>query len=122
MNFPAVSFLGRCPRCDVGKIFAKSFLGLKPACPQCQLDLDAYQQADGPAFFVILIAGAVMTPIALWLSSAFALSGLAYIASMSVLTAIVVIALLRVAKGLLIASQYKTDAHEGRLDTGSADD
>lgn len=99
----------------MGQIFSK-FLGLKPACPHCTLDLEPYQQADGPAFFVILIAGALMTPFALWLSSRFALSGLPYIAVVSVLTAAVVIVLLRVAKGLLLASQYQTDAREGQLD------
>lgn len=122
MNFPAVSFLGRCPRCDQGQIFAKNFLGLKPACPACGLDLDAYQQADGPAFFVILIAGTLMTPLALWLSSTFALSGLPYILLVSALSAVIVVLLLRLAKGILIASQYKTNAREGRLDLGEGSD
>lgn len=57
-----------------------------------------------------------MTPIALWLASTFSLSGLPYIAVVSALSAVVVVLMLRVAKGVLIASQYKTDAHEGRLD------
>lgn len=80
------------------------------------MDLEPYQQADGPAFFVILIAGAVMTPIALWLSSALALSWPLYLSLITLLTTVLVLFMLRCAKGLLLASQYKTDAHEGRLD------
>jgi uncharacterized protein (DUF983 family) len=122
VNFPAVAFLGRCPRCHEGEIFAQSFLGLKNACPTCALDLEPYQQADGPAFFVILIAGAIMTPIALWLARAFQLSGFPYIAVLSVFTGVLVVVLLRFAKAILIASQYKTGAREGRLDQGASHD
>ncbi|MEM7570372.1 MAG: DUF983 domain-containing protein [Pseudomonadota bacterium] len=117
-SFLAVSLYGRCPRCNQGHIFEK-LLGLKDACPNCGLDLAPYDQADGPAFFVILIAGALMTPIALWLHGAAWLSWGGYLALITVLTAILVVFMLRLAKGILLASQYKTGAREGRIDTTS---
>lgn len=115
VNVLAVCMFGLCPRCSTGKIF-QNILGLKPACPDCGLDLEPYQQADGPAFFVILFAGAIMTPIALWLYRLLP-SWPLYIAVIGALTLVLVLIMLRLAKGLLLASQYKTGAREGELDT-----
>lgn len=49
---------GRCPRCGEGALFA-GFLGIVARCPACASDLSRVDPGDGPAVFVILVAGAL---------------------------------------------------------------
>ena len=68
-NFPAAllrGFLGKCPRCGQGSIF-KGFISLKERCEVCGLDLTFADAADGPAFFVMLVASVPILGIVLWL-------------------------------------------------------
>ncbi|MGE0563741.1 MAG: DUF983 domain-containing protein [Pseudolabrys sp.] len=111
----ARGLLGRCPRCGQGSMF-RGFLNLRPACESCELDLGFADAGDGPAVFVILIAGGIVVFAALltevmfqppyWLHAALWLP------------AILVATLLplRAVKGLLIALQYHHKAAEGRLE------
>ena len=48
----------RCPRCGRGKLF-QSLLIIAPACTECGLSYAGREQGDGPAFFGILIVGAL---------------------------------------------------------------
>ena len=63
---PPVStgFAGRCPRCGDGKMFS-SFLTVAPRCEACGLDYSFADAGDGPAVFVIMIAGALVLGLAL---------------------------------------------------------
>src|SRR5262245_51875915 len=54
----------RCPRCGEGKLFA-GFLTLAPRCERCGLDYSFADSADGPAVFVIFIAGFIVVFAAL---------------------------------------------------------
>src|SRR5262245_49391249 len=54
----------RCPRCGKGKLFA-GFLTLNPRCDACGLDYSFVDAGDGPAIFVILLAGFVVVFAAL---------------------------------------------------------
>jgi uncharacterized protein (DUF983 family) len=49
----------RCPRCGKGKLF-QGFLELRPRCDVCGLDYAFADAGDGPAVFVILIAGFIV--------------------------------------------------------------
>src|SRR5260221_14640127 len=54
---PYIAGIGcRCPRCGRGRLFT-GFLTLAPACESCGLDYGFADAGDGPAGFVILIAG-----------------------------------------------------------------
>ena len=55
---------GRCPRCGKGRLF-RGFLTLAPRCERCGLDYSFADSGDGPAVFVILIAGFVVVGAAL---------------------------------------------------------
>src|SRR5436190_22805353 len=55
---------GRCPSCGEGKLFA-GFLDLAARCERCGLDYSFADSADGPAVFVILIAGFIVVFAAL---------------------------------------------------------
>ena len=54
----------RCPRCGKGKLYA-GFLTLAPRCEACGLDYGFMDSGDGPAIFVIMIAGAIVVTAAL---------------------------------------------------------
>ncbi len=54
----------RCPRCGKGKLFA-GFLSLRPRCAACGLNYGFIDTGDGPAVFIIMIAGAIVVACAL---------------------------------------------------------
>jgi uncharacterized protein (DUF983 family) len=104
----------RCPRCGKGKLYA-GFLTLAPGCEACGLDYSFMDSGDGPAIFVIMIAGAIVVTAALitevkyqppfWLHAVLWLP----------LTLAVTLWPLRAIKSLLIALQFHHKAAEGRL-------
>ena len=57
-------FRGRCPRCGQGKLF-DGFLALRPRCSACGLDYSFADAGDGPAVFVMFIAGFIVVGMAL---------------------------------------------------------
>ncbi len=105
---------GRCPRCGEGRLFS-GFLTVRPTCESCGLDLSFADSGDGPAVFVILLAGIVVVGLALVVEFVnqppFWLHALLWGPLILVMT----LAPLRPLKGLMIALQYHHDAAEGRL-------
>jgi uncharacterized protein (DUF983 family) len=59
-NLERITFLGRCPQCGTGKIFS-GLLAMHSHCSTCGLHILAREQGDGPAFFGIVIIGALAT-------------------------------------------------------------
>ena len=113
----------RCPRCGEGRLF-KGLLDVRPVCAVCGLDLSKADSGDGPAVFIILILGAVVVLAALLLES---LIGPALWVHMAIWPVVIIagsIWMLRPAKSLLIALQFKNKAEDtGQLDRdGGADD
>src|SRR6187455_3102180 len=104
----------KCPRCGKGAVYA-GFLTLRPRCETCGLDFSFMDSGDGPAIFVIMIAGAIVVGAALivevkyqpplWLHAAL---WLPLILATTLLP-------LRAMKSLLIALQFHHKASEGRL-------
>ncbi|MBU3888641.1 MULTISPECIES: DUF983 domain-containing protein [Methylosinus] len=118
VNPYVAGLLGRCPRCGKGHLF-RGFLALAPSCEVCGLDLAFADSGDGPAVFVMTIAGFIVVGAALYVEVAYAppywVHGLIFLP----LTVIVCAGLLRPAKSLLIALQYFNKAEEGqRADEG----
>ncbi|MGB6347119.1 MAG: DUF983 domain-containing protein, partial [Methyloceanibacter sp.] len=62
---------GRCPACGRGRLFS-GYLALAPCCPACGLDYGFAESGDGPAVFVILVAGFVVVGAALCVEIAYA--------------------------------------------------
>src|SRR5262245_24513475 len=54
----------RCPRCGNGPLF-RGFLDLRPRCESCGLDYAFADSGDGPAVFVVFLAGAIVVGSAL---------------------------------------------------------
>jgi uncharacterized protein (DUF983 family) len=108
---------GRCPRCGKGKLF-QGFLALRPRCTQCGLDYSFADAGDGPAVFVMFIAGFIVVGMALVVEVEYAPPLWVHAVLWVPLILLVTLAPLRLIKGLLIALQYHHDAAEGRLDRG----
>ena len=87
-----------CPRCGRGKLF-QGFLTPRPRCEACGLDYSFADAGDGPAVFIMFLAGFIVVGAAL--------------------IVIVTIGPLRPMKGLMIALQYHHQAEERRFGGGA---
>ena len=104
----------RCPRCGRGKLYA-GFLTLRAKCDVCGLDYDFIDSGDGPAVFVIMIAGAIVVACALIVEVKYQPPFWVHAALWLPLTLVVTLWPLRAIKSLLIALQFHHKAAEGRL-------
>jgi uncharacterized protein (DUF983 family) len=52
-------FLGRCPRCNQGRIF-RAYLKVNEYCPHCGLELHEHRADDAPPYMTIIIIGHVI--------------------------------------------------------------
>jgi uncharacterized protein (DUF983 family) len=112
-----IALRGLCPRCGSKTLF-RSLTGFAPACRTCGLDLAAFNVGDGPAAFLILIIGAVIVGLAVTIDLKFSPPWWVHVLLWLPLTTASVIGALRVAKGLLLALEYKNRAAEGRIAEG----
>ncbi|MDI3469083.1 MAG: uncharacterized protein OJF62_001146 [Pseudolabrys sp.] len=106
---------GRCPRCGESALFT-GFLTLRPGCEVCGLDYGFADAGDGPAIFVILIAGFIVVFAALITEVLYSPPFWVHAVLWGPLILIVTLAPLRLIKGLLIALQFHHKAQEGRLE------
>ncbi len=109
---PAI-VLARCPRCGEGPLF-RGFLTVPSACSKCGLDFSSIDTGDGPAVFVILIGGGIVTIAALLTEVLFAPPYWVHIVLWLPLILILTLGLLRPFKAALIVMQYRHKAAEGR--------
>lgn len=105
---------GACPRCGAPTLF-ESTIRFEPKCSACGLDFSAFNVGDGPAAFLTLILGTIIVTLALIVEMAFEPPFWVHILLWLPLTLLAVIGGLRVAKGMLIASEYRNRAREGRI-------
>ncbi len=105
---------GRCPRCLAVTLF-DGIVKFAPKCRVCGLDYDSFNVGDGPAAFLTLIVGAIVVIGAVTLELGAHPPFWVHIVIWPVVTLALVVGMLRVAKAALIAAEYRTAAHEGRL-------
>ena len=106
-----------CPRCGRGKLF-EGFLTLRPHCNACGLDYGFADSGDGPAVFIILIAGFIVVGAALIVEALYHPPYWVHAALWLPLILLVTLGPLRPMKGLMIALQYHHKAEEGRFGGG----
>jgi uncharacterized protein (DUF983 family) len=104
----------KCPRCGKGKLYA-GFLALRPACGNCGLDYAFIDSGDGPAVFIIMIAGAIVVGAALIVEVKYQPPFWLHAALWLPLILATTLLPLRPMKALLIALQFHHKAAEGRL-------
>ena len=105
---------GLCPRCGVPGLFAGP-LRFADTCAGCGLDYRSFNVGDGAAAFLILIVGGVVSLLAILVELKWSPPAIVHVLLWIPLTLILTIVLLRFAKGLLIALEYRNAAREGRI-------
>jgi uncharacterized protein (DUF983 family) len=102
-----------CPRCGKGRLF-KGYLTLADSCNSCGLSYAFADAGDGPAVFIILIAGFAVTGAALLVEVAYQPPLWVHAALWLPLGLALPLLLLRPFKATLVALQYKFRAREGQ--------
>ena len=105
---------GLCPRCGRPTLFA-GMLKFTDRCRACGLDIAGFNVGDGPAAFLTLILGTVIVAAAIWLQLAVNPPWWVHLILWPPVTVAAVIASLRLAKGALIAAEYRNAAREERF-------
>lgn len=106
---------GLCPRCGAPTLFA-TFLRFADRCRACGLDFRAFNVGDGPAAFLTLIVGTIITILAIALELAADPPAWLHFVLWVPLTLALVVGSLRLAKGALLALEFRNQAREGRID------
>ncbi len=105
----------RCPRCGKGALFL-GFLTIRERCSVCGLSFSEADTGDGPAVFVMMVAGFLVVIPALAVQIAFDPPAYLQMLIWAPVAVALPLALLRPFKATLFALQYAHDAHEARLD------
>jgi uncharacterized protein (DUF983 family) len=101
---------GRCPNCGEGRMF-RAFLKVADDCPACGEALHHQRADDAPAYFVILIVGHIVVPIALAIETAYAPSYWIHAALWLPMTVGMSLYLLQPVKGTLVGLQWALRMH-----------
>lgn len=109
-----VGLKGLCPRCGAPTLF-DGFIRFARTCRNCGLDYEAFNVGDGPAAFLTLIIGTIVCIAAIVLELNVQPPFWVHILLWVPITVALVVVSLRVAKGMLIASEYRNRAREGRI-------
>ena len=110
---------GRCPRCGEGRLF-KGFLSLNKSCANCGLDFAFAEQADGPAVFVMFIAGAIVVGLALFVEFTYAPPLWLHAVLWTPVILVLSVGMLRPLKGIFTALQYRNRAAEAKAEDFSS--
>lgn len=94
----------------------QSYLKFRDRCRACGADFKAADAGDGPAVFVILIVGAIVTPLLIVLQFGLHLPGWLALSLTFIATIALCLALLPPFKSLLFALQWKHKAREATHD------
>lgn len=110
----AAALFNLCPKCGSRTLF-DGVTRFAPRCRVCGLDYSTFNVGDGPAAFLTLIIGALITGLALWLEVAVHPPFWVHVVLWVPLTTAAVLWGLRAGKAALLAAEYRRKAGEGRL-------
>lgn len=105
----------RCPACGDGALFRR-FLDVRDRCAACNADFSGQDSGDGPIPFVIFLVGAVVVGLALFVEVRYQPAVWVHLMLWLPLTVFLVLGLMRPAKALMIALQYKHRHQDFRQD------
>jgi uncharacterized protein (DUF983 family) len=105
---------GCCPRCGERTLFA-GWVKFANRCSACGLDFTAFNVGDGPAAFLTLIIGAIVAGLAIAVELIFSPPWWVHVLLWPLVTLAMILASLRVTKGMLLALEYLNAAREGRI-------
>lgn len=103
-------FLGACPACGKRGLF-RSFLKVNDHCPHCGEALHHHRADDAPAYFVIVIVGHTVVPMALAVEIALSPAYWLHVVMWAPLTIGLSLALLPAVKGTIVGLQWANRMH-----------
>ena len=116
-NLVKAAAMGECPRCGSRTLF-KSVVSFADRCTTCGLDFSRFNVGDGPAAFLTLAIGAILAVLAIVLDQSVHPPFWVHVILWVPLTIGMVLYGLRIAKGMLLITEYKRSAREaGSLET-----
>lgn len=115
----AATIAGRCPRCGNAPLF-DGWVRFAERCRACGLDYRQFNVGDGPAAFLILIVGGVITALALILQLSVEPPFWVHILLWVPITTAAVLWCLRLSKAALLILEYRNQAREGRIAAGDS--
>ena len=110
----AAASKGLCPQCGTRTLFDGA-IRFALRCRACGLDFSTFNVGDGPAALLVLVIGGLITGLAIALELVGQPPFWVHILLWLPITLVSVILSLRVAKGALLAMEYRQQAREGRL-------
>jgi uncharacterized protein (DUF983 family) len=113
-EYVAAGLKGLCPRCGARTLFA-GVARFAPACANCGLEFGKFHVDDGPAAFLTLGVGTIITIAAITLELTVSPPFWVHFAIWTPVALLSVMGSLRIAKGMLILAEYRNDAREGRI-------
>ncbi len=105
------ALFGCCPKCGARTLFA-GVVEFANRCRVCGLDFTAFNVGDGPAAFLTLIIGALVTGLALWLELSVQPPFWVHVVLWVPFTAAAVLGGLRASKAWLLQAEYRRKASE----------
>ncbi len=105
------ALFGLCPQCGARTLFG-GLTKFADHCRACSLDFTKFNVGDGPAAFLILIIGAFVVGLAMWLQLSYEPPFWVHAVLWIPLTTGLVIYGLRAAKAALVFAEFKSNAAE----------
>ena len=112
-SIASAALFGLCPKCGAGGLF-KGLAQFAPKCTGCGLNFASFNVGDGPAAFLTMIIGTLVTVLAGWMALRFDPPVWVYVVVLVPVTLGSIIWGLRAGKAALLASEFKQHAGEGR--------
>jgi len=106
----ALGFRCRCPNCGEGRLF-RAFLKVVDHCEVCGAAFHHHRADDAPPYFVILIVGHIVVPMALVVETSLAPPYWVHAVLWGPLTIALSLALLQPVKGAIVAWQWAHYMH-----------
>ena len=100
----------KCPRCCEGKMFS-GYLTVRDECASCGQQFHHHRADDMHPWITILITGHLIGPVMLYGAMNWPLPDMVHMILWPVLTAVVALAILPLAKGFVIALQWALRMH-----------
>ncbi len=100
----------RCPACGEGPMF-NAYLKVNDACPSCGEELHHHRADDAPPYFTIVIVGHIVVPLVLTVERLLAPAIWLQVTGWTLLTIILSLVVLPIAKGGLIGLQWANYMH-----------
>jgi uncharacterized protein (DUF983 family) len=111
----------RCPNCGQGRIY-RAFLKVVDRCEVCGQELFHQRADDAPPYFVILITGHIVVPLALLVEAEYSPPYWLHALLWAPLTIALVLGLLQPVKGAIIGWQWANRMHGFDPDQPDGDD